>query len=65
MRGDALKHVAGKNVEVFGLDVVELYEAAAVGEVAVEFAQFRGDLQGFHCRHRRGLAGPQGIDEVA
>ena len=40
---DALVDVAGEDVEEVGVEVVELDEAAALGEVAVEGLEQRGD----------------------
>ena len=53
VRGDALEHVAREDVEILGLEIVELDEAAAAAEVVVKRAQFGGDFEicdGLHVR---------------
>jgi hypothetical protein len=44
-RGDALEHVPGEDRQVLGVVVVQVDEAAAVGEIVVERLKLRAHRQ--------------------
>src|SRR5260221_7797270 len=39
--GDSLEHVAREDAQIFGLEIIEIHEAAALSKIAVKLAQLR------------------------